>query len=388
MDWVVATTALFNDAISFYFDILQGHQSLLELPTKQILTELEKLTIERAQNREPAFPLPWELPAYFRRAAINTAIGAARSFHANLARWHKQKEKAEAKGKCFNARPPVPPREFNQHPLLYLGMYRFETGSVLLKLFTGTAWVWIKFTMAGRNIPSDWQTASPKLVLRGKRIELHIPIEKTIKVKKIQQQLKEDAELKICAVDLNINNNLAVCRILRADGTQIASRFIGGGASSSGRRKRALGRVANKRSKTGSLNKEQKDNKRLWAKVNNIDKYEAHRVSRRIVEFAARYGASVIVFEHLANFKPERGKYSRRANVKRSYWLRGKIFAFTKYKAFELGIITSRVSPRNTSRDCAYCNAKVARHEMKRRLNIEPARHSSPVPMGTKLMQI
>jgi IS605 OrfB family transposase len=193
-------------------------------------------------------------------------------------------------------------------------------------------------------------------------MELHIPIEKTIKVKQLQPQIKADAEFKVCAVDLNINNNLAVCRILRADGTQIASRFIGGGALSSGRRKRALGRIANKRSKTGSLNKAEKDNKQLWAKVNNIDRYEAHRVSRRIVEFAALYGAKVIVFEHLGNFKPQRGKYSRRANAKRSFWLRGKIFSFTKYKAFELGIITSRVSPHNTSRVCAHCGEKVARH--------------------------
>jgi IS605 OrfB family transposase len=362
LDWVEATKRLFNKAIGFYFDILQGHELLLELPTKAVLTELEKFTVKTIQNPDPAFALPWEMPAYFRRAAINTAVGAVKSFYSNLERWKKQKEKVEAKAKKFNPRPPVPPTVFNQHPLFYKGMYLLGDGSVLLKLFTSSTWVWIKFSIAGRTIAAGWQLASPKLILRAKRIELHFPIEKQIKVKKIQQQIKEDGELKICAVDLNINNNLAVCTILRADGTQIASRFIGGGASSSGRRKRALGRIAKKRTKTGSIKKEEKDNKQLWAKVNNIDKYEAHRVSRRIVEFAALYGAKVVVFEHLGNFKPERGKYSRRANSKRSYWLRGKIYAFTKYKAFELGIITSRVSPKNTSRDCAHCGVKVARH--------------------------
>ncbi|MEW6735306.1 MAG: transposase [Acidobacteriota bacterium] len=378
-DWVAATSELFNQAIVFYFDILQGHQSLLELPTKQLLTHLEKLSVKTVFNPEPTFPLPWELPAMFRRACINSAIGRARSFYSNLERWHKQKEKAEVKGKKFVERPPVPPREFHQHPLLYAGMYRFDGGNVLLKLFTGTTWCWIKFRMAGRTTPPDWQAASPKLVLKAKRITLHIPIEKQIKVNKIQQQIKADGEFCICAVDLNINNNLAVCRILRADGSLIASRFIGGGDSLSGRRKRALGRIANKRSKTGSLNKAEKDNKQLWAKVNNIDKYEAHRVSRRIVEFAAEYGAKVIVFEHLANFRPERGKYSRRANSKRSFWLRGKIFAFTKYKAFELGIITSRVNPRNTSRDCAYCGTKVARHNQ----GEEPIEYRAGAPLYT-----
>jgi putative transposase len=367
-DWVVATSALFNQAVAFYFDILQGDELLLRLPNKQVLTELEKLTIKTIQNPAPLRSLPWELPAYFRRAAINIATSAARSFYSNLARWHKQKAKAEAKGKKFNERPPVPPREFHQHPLLYAGMYRFEAGCMVLKLFTGTSWCWIKFTMAGRNIPADWQQASPKLVLRGKRIELHIPIEKKVKVKKIQQQIQEDALLLVCAVDLNINDNLAVCTILKADGTQIACRFIGGGASSSGRRKRALGRIAKKRSKTNNGPREkERDNKQLWAYVNNIDQYEAHRVSRRVVEFAAQYGAVVIVFEHLGNFKPQRGKYSRRANSKRSYWLRGKIFKFTKYKAFELGILTSRVNPKDTSRNCAICGSKVARHNRNER---------------------
>ena len=368
LDWVEATSILFNMAIAFYFDLLQGHELLLKLPTKQILTELEKLTVETSQNPQPAFPLLWDLPAYFRRAAINSAIGAARSFYSNLAQWNKRKEKAEAKGKKFVERPPVPPRQWHQHPLLYAGMYELGEGFVLLKLFTGQSWCWIKFKLVGRNINQGWKQASPKLVLKGKRIQLHIPFEKKVKVQKIQDQLKEDSEFKICAVDLNINDNLAVCKILKADGTQIASRLIGGGASSSGRRKRALGRVAKKRSKTNSGPREnERDNKQLWEKVNNIDQYEAHRVSRRIVEFAAQYGAKVIVFEHLGNFKVQRGKYSRRGNEKRSYWLRGKIFKFTKYKAFELGIITSRVNPKNTSRDCAYCGAKVARHNRNER---------------------
>jgi len=69
------------------------------------------------------------------------------------------------------------------------------------------------------------------------------------------------------------------------------------------------------------------------------------------------------VFEHLAHFKPEKGKYSRRANSKRSYWLRGKIFNYSKYKAWNEGIVTTRVNPRNTSRDCARCGALVARYD-------------------------
>jgi IS605 OrfB family transposase len=81
-----------------------------------------------------------------------------------------------------------------------------------------------------------------------------------------------------------------------------------------------------------------------------------------IVEFAKAHGATVLVFEHLAHFKPEKGKYSKRGNEKRSYWLRGKIFKYAKYKAWNEGIVTCRVNPRNTSRECARCGALVARY--------------------------
>jgi hypothetical protein len=40
-------------------------------------------------------------------------------------------------------------------------------------------------------------------------------------------------------------------------------------------------------------------------------------------------------------------------------------FALTdaKYRAYHAGILTSRVNPRNTSRECAHCHSFVARYE-------------------------
>jgi hypothetical protein len=63
-----------------------------------------------------------DIPAMFRRAAINAALGSARSFYGNLARWRKHKEKAESRGKQFTERPPVPPRTWNKSATLYAGM--------------------------------------------------------------------------------------------------------------------------------------------------------------------------------------------------------------------------------------------------------------------------
>jgi hypothetical protein len=88
----------------------------------------------------------------------------------------------------------------------------------------------------------------------------------------------------------------------------------------------------------------------------------AHLVSARIVQFAKEQEASILVFEHLGNLKPEKGTYSRRGNSKRAFWMKGRIFTYAKYKAYNEGILTSRINPRNTSRACARCHALVARY--------------------------
>ena len=124
-----------------------------------------------------------------------------------------------------------------------------------------------------------------------------------------------------------------------------------------------LGRIARNRRKTGIIAAGEPDNAYLWRKIRNADEQLAHLVSARIVQFAAEQGACILVFEHLGNLKPEKGKYSRRGNTKRAFWMKGRIFKYAKYKAYNKGILTSRVNPRNTSRECARCHSLVARYE-------------------------
>ncbi len=42
--------------------------------------------------------------------------------------------------------------------------------------------------------------------------------------------------------------------------------------------------------------------------------------------------------------------------------MKGRIFNYSKYKAYNAGILTSRVSPKNTSCTCARCGSPVARY--------------------------
>lgn len=269
-------------------------------------------------------------------------------------RWRQAKTKVEAKGKRCTHRPPVPLRVWNHPALFYAGMWKQrEHGRITLKLWVGQTWRWVRFRLSGPELPADWTVNSPQVVGHGQQWWLHTPLEKAVpKVQKAEKQVKTNPSLRICAIDLNISHALAAVTIQLADGTVIASRLIKGGRELHDRRKRLLGRIARNRRLTGIIAQGEQDNAALWRKINALDEDEAHRVSRRIVEFARGYGATILVFEHLGNFKPTRGRYSKWANEKRSYWLRGRIFKYSRYKAWEYGIFTCRVIPRNTSRLC------------------------------------
>jgi IS605 OrfB family transposase len=311
----------------------------------------------------PLADIAANIPAMFRRAAIHAALGAARSFQSNLGRWRKRREKAAARGRPFRERPPVPPRTWSKSVTFYGGTWKDRTdGRITLKLWDGQTWRWVRFRLSGRDLPEGWAAGSPQVVKRGRRFYLHTPVTRNVpRPEKAEQQL-QDPHTRLCAVDLNVNDALAVCVILTADGTALATRFIRGGDELHGRRKSLLGRITRNRSRTGIIAEGEQDNAALWATINHLDEDTAHRVSRRIVGFAQAHAAGIIVFEHLGNLRPEKGRYSRRANTKRAYWLRGRIFQYTRYKAWAEGIITCRVSPRDTSRLCAVCGAEVARY--------------------------
>ena len=366
--WFAANQALFNQVASFYFEVIQAHEKVLDLSNKDALTALEKLTHTTQSNPTPVMPLceiQGDIPAMFRRAAINAALGSARSFYSHLYKWHKRKEKAEAKGKKFHERPPVPPRSWNKSATLYAGMWKERAdSSIVMKVWTGTCWSWIKVRITGRELPTGVEMGSPSLIRKGDQWWLHTPLERQFKSPgKIEKQVTTNAHTKMCAVDLNINENIAVCTVQTVAGTILATKFIGGGKRISGFRKKQLGRIARNRGKTGIIAEGQQDNAHLWKKIRHVDEQIAHLVSARIVQFAKQHEATILVFEHLGNLKPTKGKYSKRGNDKRAYWMKGRIFNYCKYKAYNAGILTSRVNPRNTSRECARCHSLVARYD-------------------------
>ena len=372
-EYFAANQALFNRVVAFYFEVLQAHEGVLDLSTKEALTALETLTHATEKTPSPILPLTEiaeGIPAMFRRAAINAALGSARSFSSSLKKWRTRKEKAQtkqgrkgAKKKAFRERPPVPPRRWNKSVPLYAGMWKERSGSsILLKVWTGTCWSWVKVRTLSRALPAGFEVGSPSLVRKGRQWWLHTPIEKTFtSPPKIAEQLTT-AETRICAVDLNLDEHLAVCTVQSVEGTILATRFLGRGREIAGFRKKQLGRIARNRSQTGLIAENEQDNADLWRKIRTVDSQVAHLVSARIVQFATEQEAAILVFEHLGNLKPEKGTYSRRGNTKRAFWMKGRIFTYAKYKAWNQGSITSRVNPRNTSSECHRCHAPVIRY--------------------------
>ncbi|MBA3531386.1 MAG: transposase [Ardenticatenales bacterium] len=369
LNWYETTTTLYNQVVAFYVSLYEAHPGLLNLNQQEALRQAERLTHRTRTNPSPLWPLEEaisaDIPAMLRRAAINAARGAFQSFHSHYQRWQKNKTNFEAKGKRFHHRPPVPPRTFNFNLPFYQGMFKERTvTSIMVRLYSGTSWQWVKLRLTGEPLPAEWNPGSPIIVRRRGRLRLHTPLEKQFPTPpKALAQVAADPQLRVCSVDLNLGDAVAVCTILQADGTEVVTRFIRGGKNLHARRRRLLGKVARKRRQSGILTEGEADNIKLWQKIRAIDEYEAHRVSQRIVEFAQAHRATILVFEHLGNLKPQKGRYSQRSNEKRAYWLKGKIVKYARYKAWEQGILTSRVNPRNTSRDCSDCGASpVARY--------------------------
>jgi len=246
-DYFAENAALFNRVVAFYFECIQAHEGILALTNKEALTALERLTHATEANLHPIMPLvdiAPDIPAMFRRAAINAALGSARSFFSSLKKWRLRKEQYEAKAerlgkkKPFGERPSVPPRTWNKSVPFYASQWKERRAhSILLKVWTGSCWSWLKIHTLGRDLPGGFQMGSPQLVRKGDRWWLHTPIEKTFEAPaKVIEQLTA-ADTRICAVDLNLDQHLAVCSVQTARGTRLSTSFIGNGTAVAGTRR-------------------------------------------------------------------------------------------------------------------------------------------------------
>src|SRR5260370_28373768 len=270
--WFAANQVLFNQVVAFYFEVIQAHERVLDLSDKEALRALEKLTHTTKKNPTPVMPLAAlveDAPAMFRRAAIHAALGSARSFSSHLSKWKQRKAKPQARRNPFTERLPVPPRTWNKSATLYAGQWKERTSSsIVLKVWTGRCWSWIKVRITGRALPTDVEIGSPSLIRRGNHWWLHTPLEKHFRrPPTIEHQITTNTAKTICALDLNLNEHLDVWTIQTVEGTILPTTFIGGRERISLFKKKHLGRIARNRRKTAIIAESEQDNVHLWRKL-------------------------------------------------------------------------------------------------------------------------
>ncbi len=373
-----ATGALLNQARAFYIDFFLAHadklaekvtyysEEHLELRERlisahELLTWAEGCTVET--NAHPHAWIGWNfterfggMPVAYRRSVIKDAIGKARSYLSNRAKWEKSGKK--------KGRPGWPAA--TDHPTLYQGCIALEMEAldtkeafVRIAVYTGEVWTWMHYPVCSsrytvqRLKEEGWSRKSPTLVLRAHAAELHLPQVKKIAARKVMER-KQDPDLVTVAIDLNVKN-LAVITV-RQQAAIVETVFVRDHGLDA-HRYRHLKRIAKKQWQSGKPVKGEHSNQQLWRHIDRMNEDAAHRVARLIAEVCARYPGCLLLFERLRKIKPGSGSTSRRMNRKRANQLRGKIRAHAKDKAYVQQVVTVEVNPHGTSQHCSRCGA-------------------------------
>lgn len=230
---------------------------------------------------------------------------------------------------------------------------------VLLKFFNGSSYVREKIALQSPlRIPNGYEMGSPTLIQKKTGWFLHIPMvlpRKGMKFGTAKERF-QTKDGRFCMVDLGMNHH-AVMTIQDAEGRVYATKFLSG-KQDNHLRKLYLDKIVNKQRVTGVVSEGERFCSKLWDKIKHFNEEVAHRVSKQIVDFAIEHHASTIVFEHLGNLGPQKGKRSRRLNQRYMFWVKGKIVKYTDYKAKHRTMMVNCVSPKDTSRTCPYCGFK------------------------------
>ena len=311
------------------------------LDAKSQILAVERLIHSTAKNSSPKYRYFnqrfYKFPSYYRRGAIQFAVGQVSSFVTRYQEWQLGTRKSK------NALPPKLTSDCGTYPPLYKGQcikFADDLCSAAIKVFTGSDWIWITVGIAGhreRHLNPDNQRKSPYLIVSKRGCHLSVPF-------KIKPPKLIETE-SVLSVDLGINTT-ATASVMNFDGTVSHREFIHPGRDIDRRDKR-LKRISTKARRTGKLYKG--FCRGLYRKANNINREIGQKVSAHLVKIAKKYGVKYIVFEHLKGWRPKGGK--KRSTLKQRFhnWLHRRIVNLTEMKWSELGGRVVFVNPRETS---------------------------------------
>lgn len=376
LDWIKNTADLYNQIVEFYYKLLLEQQELLELDNYKLLRQLEILTIGTRQMKAEGKEIEYSLnqflknkttkpPIYFRRAAINQAISLIRSYKTRYSIWE---EKVQAGQENFNTNMPKETEIFRTHPVFYKGMYRdFTATSIQLKLFNGKKWIWITYPYTGRDFPKEGKILSPFLKVYRKTAYLHVPVETVVQdIRTVNERM--ETEKRICTVSFPDHDNLAVCAIMTKEGILVDSLFIHGGNTRESQRREILLKLQKSRKSRKGSGREiknlkgevSKENAVLLKKLEQINEYYAHQISRKILNYCIEKEIKVIIVPNYGKSIDFQGK--QYLNTNRYRWQGRAIIHNLKYKAFKEGIIVTTIPPYHISDCCSICEEKIRRY--------------------------
>lgn len=370
LDWMKKTQEFYNEILGFYYnlylDVFSGKKCKDPLGVQtesqdsasssrstdrlassmDMLRELEKLTIVGRGKKPVPYPIPWEkVPLYFRRAAINGAVAAARSY---LSR----NENDGSYTPLQKARTAA----FSEAVTFYKGMYRdFSEKEIFLKLWDGARWHWSRCRLRSNTAPSEGQMMSPALVLKKNGAELHIPWKMPVPDGRNARE-RIEAEDKICSVVFTNKDAALVCCIVDADGNKESCFFLKGGKEYAHRCRELLEKIEKSRQSAGGGDNPYA-NGRYWEKLKNLNDHYSHHFSRQVIDYCVKHGAKILVlpdFEnnHIKYIMKQSGKFSP---IQLSISIRKKL----KYKAWQAGIVVLETQQHHISSVCAECGGKV-----------------------------
>ena len=276
-----------------------------------------------------------KMPSYFRRAAVQHALGRVSSYRTRLEQWKAEGQKT---GK------PYLKSEQYAMPVFYHDiMYRENTeekDAAFLKLYDGHDWKWFAARLKHTDMEylrkhwSGKKASAPTLEKKHDKYFLRFTYAEEVSLNRTP--VKEQT---ICSVDLGINTD-AVCTIMRADGTVLGRKFIDF-PSEKDRMYRTLGRIRRFQRKHGSAQAGER-----WAYTRRLNIELSRKIAGAVAEYAWENHADVIVFEYLEM----NGKISGSKRQKLQLWRKRDIQKRCEHQAHRKGMRISRICAWNTSR--------------------------------------
>jgi hypothetical protein len=330
------TLEIYRKALAFYIDVVQKEwENIKTFSNNKKMLVLENLTHETKQHPTAKYSFDksfYKFPCYIRRACTMEAIGHVSSYFSSLENWQKEKTATLAKGKKIHKKVPKLQTNHKAFPVFYRNnmFERDQNGKVKIKIFLNNDWVWTEVLLKTKTLFSSkkprfsgYSELNPSLVKKGKKFYLYFSYEKEV-------ELSAKKEI-IVEVDLGLTNT-AVISVMTAVGTVLGRGFVNQ-PKEKDRLKHALNKLSKAKSISGNINAPN-----YWRKINNLQKAITQTTANEIVAFALKYGATVIVFEHLGKMKVPKGFYgAKKLRFRLQFWAKQTIFRKTLEKAHSAG---------------------------------------------------